>query len=152
MAKMKWVAKSKRHLVGHYLSKDGEDVWTLHYETPKGNAGNILYEIDEEYALLWTREYGHPVPKELREVAKRVDAEREAEWEAGREEREAKVKRAEDKQRRFLESLTEDQRQQYEREWEEACLRLPEMITHDKKWHLQRWPRLGRFPDGLLCS
>ena len=132
----------KRYLVEHHLSKDGEDVWTLHYETPKGNAGKILGVIDEEDALHWTRTYGgHPVPKELREVAKRVDAEREAEWEAGREEREAKTKRAEDKQRRFLESLTEDQRQQYEREWEEAC-GLPERVAHLQKWHPARWPNL----------
>ena len=133
------MAKSKRYLVRHYLSEDGEDVWTLHYETPKGNAGKILYEIDEEYALLWTRKYGYPVPKELREVAKRVDAEREAEWEAGAEEREAKITRAEDNERRFLESLTEDKREEYEREWEEACLRLPEMIAYSRKWHPERW-------------
>ena len=132
------MAKSKRYLVDHHLSDDGEDVWTLHYETPKGNAGKILGEIDEEDALHWTREFGHPVPEELREVAKRVDAEAKSKWEAGAEKREANVKRAEDAERRFLESLTEDQREEYEREWG-ACRRLPEMITHSRKWHPERW-------------
>ena len=106
----------KRYLVAHHLSKDGESIWTLHYETPGGNVGKILYQIDEEEAE-WEAEY-EPMK-----------------W----EEHEARIKKAEDEQRRFLESLTEYQRQQYEREWEATGGRLSEIFAHSRKWHPERW-------------
>ena len=41
--------------------------------------------------------------------------------------------------RRFLESLTEEQRQHSEREWEAIDGRLPEIIADSRKWLPERW-------------